>query len=247
MRSDRKSEAARPAELRYCYEWPRPGVTVDIALFTVAGALNDLRLQVLLIERDEPPWRCMWALPGGFVRENEDLDAAALRELHEETGIPEARLEQVEAVGTPGRDTRGHVITVVYVGLAPAGRHQLAPRGDARAARWFDLGESAPLPPLAFDHAELLQRALLPPAPPTGRGAGLLRPAAGDVRALGNAGADGGDPRPAVGPPQLPTQGAGGGFRGAGGGDAQPGRTPAGKLFRFVPEAFARRERPLPF
>ena len=63
----------------YCYEWPRPGVTVDITLFTVAGALNDLRLQVLLIERDEPPWQGQWALPGGFVRENEDLHAAALR------------------------------------------------------------------------------------------------------------------------------------------------------------------------
>jgi 8-oxo-dGTP diphosphatase len=144
----------------YCYEWPRPGVTVDIALFTVAGALNDLRLQVLLIERDEPPWRGMWALPGGFVRENEDLDAAALRELHEETGIPEARLEQVEAVGTPGRDTRGHVITVVYVGLASAERHTLAPRGDARAARWFEVAGRKPLPPLAFDHADLLQRGL---------------------------------------------------------------------------------------
>jgi 8-oxo-dGTP diphosphatase len=145
---------------QYCYEWPRPAVTVDIALFTVAGALNDLRLQVLLIERDEPPWRGMWALPGGFVRENEDLDAAALRELHEETGIPQARLEQVEAVGTPGRDTRGHVITVVYVGLVPAERHQLAPRGDARAARWFDVAGRTPLPPLAFDHGELLQRGL---------------------------------------------------------------------------------------
>src|SRR5260370_34996372 len=100
----------------YCYEWPRPGVTVDIALFTVAGALNDLRLRVLLIERDEKPWRGQWALPGGFVRANEDLAAAAMRELAEETGIVEATLEQVEAVGTPGRDTRGHVITVVYAG-----------------------------------------------------------------------------------------------------------------------------------
>ena len=141
----------------YCYEWPRPGVTVDIVLFTVAGALNDLRLQVLLIERDEPPWRGQWALPGGFVRENEDLPAAALRELEEETGIPEAILEQVEAVGTPGRDTRGHVITVVYVGLIAGDRHQLVARGDARAARWFDVRE---LPTLAFDHAELLQRGL---------------------------------------------------------------------------------------
>src|ERR1700692_2577286 len=101
----------------YCYEWPRPAVTVDIALFTVAGALNDLRLQVLLIERDEEPWRGLWALPGGFARENEDLDAATRRELAEESGVTAVTLEQVGAVGTPGRDTRGHVITIVYVGL----------------------------------------------------------------------------------------------------------------------------------
>jgi len=144
----------------YCYEWPRPGVTVDICLFTVTGALNALRLQVLLIERDDEPWRGMWALPGGFVRENEDLDAAAQRELQEETGIPQAMLEQVEAVGTPGRDTRGHIITIVYVGLAAGDRHELKARGDARDARWFDLGPDTHLPHLAFDHDELLQRGL---------------------------------------------------------------------------------------
>jgi ADP-ribose pyrophosphatase YjhB (NUDIX family) len=144
----------------YCYEWPRPGVTVDIALFTVSGALNALRLQVLLIERDEKPWQGMWALPGGFVRENEGLPAAALRELHEETGIPTATLEQVEAVGTPGRDTRGHIITIVYAGFAAGDRHELKPRGDARQARWFDVSAAKPLPELAFDHGKLLHRAL---------------------------------------------------------------------------------------
>jgi 8-oxo-dGTP diphosphatase len=135
-------------------------VTVDIALFTVAGALNELRPRVVLIERDEEPWAGQWALPGGFVRENEDLPAAALRELAEETGITEVTLEQVEAVGTPGRDTRGHVITVVYMGLTAGGRHRLAPRGDARQARWFDVAGPEPLPVLAFDHADLLRRAL---------------------------------------------------------------------------------------
>jgi|SRR5258708_6711358 8-oxo-dGTP diphosphatase len=144
----------------YCYEWPRPGVTVDIALFTVSGEVTDLRLQVLLIERDEKPWRGMWALPGGFVRDNEDLNAAALRELDEETGIPGATLEQVEAVGTPGRDTRGHIVTVVYVGLTAGDRHMLKPRGDARQACWFDVSAAKPLPQLAFDHSELLERAL---------------------------------------------------------------------------------------
>ena len=146
--------------LKYCYEWPRPAVTVDIALFTVAGELNDLRLQVLLIERDEPPWRGQWALPGGFVRENEDLDAASRRELDEEAGVKEVTLEQVCAVGTPGRDTRGHVITVVYVGLTAGARHRLISRGDARAARWFDVSAATPLPELAFDHTHLLDLAL---------------------------------------------------------------------------------------
>jgi 8-oxo-dGTP diphosphatase len=145
---------------QYCYDWPRPGVTVDLALFTVAGALNELRLQVVLIERRDEPYRGQWALPGGFVREHEDLHAAALRELAEETGIREATVEQVEAVGTPGRDTRGHVITVVYAGLTPADRHTLAPSGDAAAVRWFDVAGPGPRPRLAFDHEELLQRAL---------------------------------------------------------------------------------------
>ncbi len=144
----------------YCYEWPRPAVTVDIALFTVAGTLNDLRLQVLLIERDDEPFARQWALPGGFVRENEDLHAAAVRELQEEAGVEWTALEQVETVGTPDRDTRGHVITVVYAGLTSGDRHHLISRGDARQARWWDVSSSTPLPELAFDHTQLLEKAL---------------------------------------------------------------------------------------
>jgi 8-oxo-dGTP diphosphatase len=117
-------------------------------------------LRVLLIERGEKPWRGLWALPGGFVRENEDLLDAAKRELAEETGIKDATVEQVEAVGTPGRDTRGHVITVVYAGLTAGDRHHLIARGDALAARWFEVAGPEPMPPLAFDHGELLRRAL---------------------------------------------------------------------------------------
>lgn len=145
------------AKKKYCYEWPRPAVTVDIVLFTVAGALNQLRLEVLLIQRDGEPQRGSWALPGGFVHEMEDLPTAALRELHEETGLADAFIEQVGAVGTPGRDPRGHTITVVWVGLVPGDRGTLRASGDARAVRWFDIRE---LPVLAFDHAVLLQQAL---------------------------------------------------------------------------------------
>jgi 8-oxo-dGTP diphosphatase len=147
------------AKKKWSYDYPRPALTVDVVLFTVAGALNDLRLRVLLIQRNEPPFRGAWALPGGFVRQDEDLAAAARRELTEETGVSEVYLEQVAAVGTPGRDPRGHVVTLVYVGLVPADRHQLRATGDAAAVRWFDVASLDEVR-LAFDHAELLELAL---------------------------------------------------------------------------------------
>jgi 8-oxo-dGTP diphosphatase len=145
------------AKRKWTYDWPRPAVTVDVALFTVAGSLRQLHLRVLLIERDAEPFRGRWALPGGFVRQDEELGAAAARELAEETGIPEAYLEQVGAVGTPGRDPRGHTVTVVWVGLVPGDRCELCASGDAARASWFDV---ARLPPLAFDHQALLEQAL---------------------------------------------------------------------------------------
>jgi 8-oxo-dGTP diphosphatase len=148
----------RSGKPRYHYEWPRPAVTVDVVLFTVAGGLRDLRLRVLLIRRDGEPQKGSWALPGGFVREDEDLPDAAGRELAEETGIGGVYLEQVGAVGTPGRDPRGHTVTVVWMGLVAADCHRLLASGDAAAVSWFDV--AGPLPPLAFDHAALLRLAL---------------------------------------------------------------------------------------
>lgn len=141
----------------YCYDYPRPAVTVDMAVFTVAGTLQRLRLEVLLIQRDGEPFRGAWALPGGFVHEGEDLPDAAARELVEETSLRDLFLDQVAAVGTPGRDPRGHTITVLWVALAPGDRGPLAASGDAAAVQWFDV---ANLPPLAFDHAALLELAL---------------------------------------------------------------------------------------
>jgi 8-oxo-dGTP diphosphatase len=141
---------------RFTYDYPRPAVTVDVVLFTVAGTLQALRLRALLIQRDRPPFAGAWALPGGFLHENEDLPAAAARELKEETGLDGVHIEQLAAIGTPGRDPRGHTVTVVWVGLVPGDR-ALTATGDARAARWFDVTE---LPQLAFDHADLLAAAL---------------------------------------------------------------------------------------
>jgi len=139
-------------EGRYTYAFPRPMVTVDAVVFGVRGAT----LEVVLIERGNDPYRGMWAVPGGFVDMDEPLEAAVLRELEEETGLTGIALEQFHAFGQPGRDPRGRNITVSYVGLVCAERHE--PRGDddAREARWFPVDS---LPPLAFDHVYMIGRA----------------------------------------------------------------------------------------
>jgi 8-oxo-dGTP diphosphatase len=138
----------------YTYDHPRPALTVDIVAFT----LRESCLQVLLIRRGENPFAGMWALPGGFVRMEESLEEAALRELEEETGLKEAYLEQLYTYGDPGRDPRGRVVTVAYFALIPADAPVRLEGGkDVTQARWFPMDE---LPPLAFDHAQIASYAL---------------------------------------------------------------------------------------
>src|SRR5690242_1603604 len=95
---------------RYCYEYPRPAVTVDIVIVT-----RERRPRVLLIRRKHDPFAGVWAIPGGFVDMDESLEAAARRELREETGVEVAELEQLHAFGDPGRDPRGRTIAVAYL------------------------------------------------------------------------------------------------------------------------------------
>lgn len=134
-------------------EYPRPFVTVDVAIFT----LRSNELQVLLVRRKNPPFEGMWAIPGGFVNIDESLDAAARRELEEETGLGEVYLEQLYTFGEVGRDPRGRVITVAYFALLLAAAPALRAGSDASEARWWSVHN---LPPLAFDHAEILACAL---------------------------------------------------------------------------------------
>lgn len=136
---------------KHCYDHPRPAVTVDIVLFHRAqrGA------RVLLIQRKNEPFKGYWAFPGGFVDEDESLEAAAARELQEETGLEGIELEQIGAFGDPGRDPRGHTVSVVFAALLDE-QAPPAPSDDAEAAEWH----SAFNPPaLAFDHKAILRAA----------------------------------------------------------------------------------------
>lgn len=137
--------------MSYTYDFPRPALTVDLAIFTVA----DGQLKALLVKRGEGPFLGAWALPGGFVREDESLEAAARRELEEETGLRGEGLymEQLYSFGDPKRDPRGHTVTVAHTALVP-GEQALAATGDAAEAAWWPM-EALPQP-LAFDHAEIL-------------------------------------------------------------------------------------------
>jgi ADP-ribose pyrophosphatase YjhB (NUDIX family) len=111
------------SERKYCYDFPRPAVTVDIVLF--AGSENSI--EVLLIKRARPPFKGRWAFPGGFVDSDESLDDAAGRELVEETGITGIKLNQLGAFGDPGRDPRGHTVSIVFTALLDDKRSRLRP------------------------------------------------------------------------------------------------------------------------
>lgn len=139
--------------MTFTYDYPRPALTVDCVVFGWDGRA----LKVLLIERNEAPFEGQWALPGGFVQMDEELEMAARRELLEETGIDTLFLEQLYTFGGLGRDPRGRVVTVAYYALIDLRRYA-KPAGatDARDAAWFAFSA---LPPLAFDHAHILQTA----------------------------------------------------------------------------------------
>lgn len=139
--------------MSYTYEYPRPAVTVDCAVF----GLDEGDLALMLIRRAGDPFAGRWALPGGFVHASESLDEAARRELVEETGIDELYLEQLYTFGAPDRDPRGRVITVAYFALVNRVDHPYRAASDAAEAGWFGVRE---LPPLAFDHDEIVGRAL---------------------------------------------------------------------------------------
>lgn len=127
-------------------------VTVDTVIFKHLQS----RTEILLISRKNDPFRGKWALPGGFVDENEDLRAAAVRELNEETGLTVEALVQFHAFGKPYRDPRSHTISVAYFGFASKDAVAEA-ADDAADAQWFPIDD---LPELAFDHKDIITMAI---------------------------------------------------------------------------------------
>lgn len=140
--------------MAYTSEYPPFAVTVDMVV--LAGRSR----QVLLIRRGAPPYVGTLALPGGFVEIDESLDAAARRELSEETGVDVAdvTIKQVGAYGEPGRDPRGRTVSVAYVAVLDD-RVETAAGSDAASASWHALDELVDQD-LAFDHAQIIADAV---------------------------------------------------------------------------------------
>lgn len=128
-------------------------ISVDCIIFGYAAG----QLQVALIKRKKPPFVGMWALPGGFLVDNETVEQAALRELQEETGIHDIYLEQFHVFSKPDRDPRGRVITVAFFALIAADKVNLVATEDAEQAQWFPVNN---LPTLAFDHSLIFAKAV---------------------------------------------------------------------------------------
>jgi 8-oxo-dGTP diphosphatase len=137
----------------YTYKYPRAALTVDCVVF----GLEQASLQVLLIQRASAPFARRWALPGGFVELKEPLEAAARRELEEETGLKLGYLEQLYTFGALGRDPRERTISVAYFALIKPGDQPLKAASDARAVGFFAVDA---LPKLAFDHAQIVSLAV---------------------------------------------------------------------------------------
>jgi 8-oxo-dGTP diphosphatase len=137
----------------HTYQYPRAALTVDCVVF----GYDEGELKVLLIQRALEPLKGRWALPGGFVHVDETVDAAARRELAEETGLKDVFLEQLYTFGEVKRDPRERVVSVAYYALVKLSDHKARAATDAANAEWFPISK---VPKLAFDHADILATAL---------------------------------------------------------------------------------------
>jgi 8-oxo-dGTP diphosphatase len=135
--------------LNYSYDYPRPAVSADIAVFRQAGQDR----QILLIKRKNFPFQGMWALPGGFMEINETLEETAIRELEEETGLKNVDLQQFKTFSQVDRDPRTRIVTTVFYGIVTVENSFATGGDDAEQAEWYPVDQ---LPPLGFDHKQII-------------------------------------------------------------------------------------------
>lgn len=133
----------------YTYAYPRPAVTVDMIVLSNIDNKN----HILLIQRRNEPFKDKWALPGGFIDIDEEIETAAYRELKEETSIENIKLNQFKTYGKPGRDPRGRTISILFYGYLKDLNQKIEAGDDAKNTQWFPLEK---LPDLAFDHSEII-------------------------------------------------------------------------------------------
>jgi len=138
----------------YVYDWPRPMVTVDAVVFCDFGGTK----KILLINRKNEPFKGCWSLPGGFIELEEELGESVARELEEETGLKGVELEPFYTFGQCGRDPRGRLITIAFLGRVEKSNSKVQAGDDAAKAQWFSIEE---IPEnLGFDHDEIIKMAL---------------------------------------------------------------------------------------
>ncbi len=137
--------------MAYTYKYPRPAVTADCIVIT-----REAEPKVLLIQRGDQPFKGGWAFPGGFMNMDETTEQFAVRELVEEAGLRLSKIQQIGAYSKVDRDPRGRTITVAYLAIVD---EPIAVTGqdDATKAQWFPIDA---LPPLAFDHEDIMQDAI---------------------------------------------------------------------------------------
>ena len=137
--------------MTYTYKYPRPAVTADCIVIT-----REAEPKVLLIQRGGEPFKGAWAFPGGFMDMDETTEPCAIRELEEETGLHVSDIKQIGAYSKVDRDPRGRTITVAYLAIID---EPIAVTGqdDAAKAEWWPVDA---LPPLAFDHDEIMADAM---------------------------------------------------------------------------------------
>ncbi len=139
--------------MKYCYEYPRAMLTTDVILISE----NETSTEILLIERKFDPYQNCWALPGGFIEMDENIETAARRELFEETNIEIDKLIQFRTYGDLNRDPRGRVVSVIYYAFVDSKLITPKAGDDAKNAKWFDIKS---LPDLAFDHNQIINDAI---------------------------------------------------------------------------------------